>query len=82
MSAVKTVYLVVYNLLCCMGWAWVLQNCIVSILTDSTPTLYASIEGWLKVVQTAAVLEIVHAATGLVRSPVFSTFLQGILYSI
>ena len=27
----------------------------------------------LKLVQTAAVLEIVHAATGLVRAPVFTT---------
>jgi hypothetical protein len=31
----------------------------------------------LKIVQTAAVLEVFHAAFGFVRSPVFVTFVQG-----
>ncbi len=39
--------------------------------------LYASIHSALDFVQTAAILEIIHAAVGLVKSPVATTFLQG-----
>ena len=40
-------------------------------------SLYAVVEQPLKVVQTVALLEILHSALGIVRSPVFTTVLQG-----
>jgi very-long-chain (3R)-3-hydroxyacyl-CoA dehydratase len=41
-----------------------------------TASLYDEVEDGLKVVQTAAILEIIHAALGLVKSPVMTTVLQ------
>lgn len=41
---------------------------------------WTTIEKTLKFSQTAALLEIVHSMLGLVRSPVMTTTLQGILY--
>lgn len=43
----------------------------------SIETLYTDVEMNLKIVQTAAVLEIIHAAIGFVKSPVMTTFMQG-----
>ena len=43
----------------------------------SLETLYTDVEMNLKIVQTAAVLEIIHAAIGFVKSPVMTTFMQG-----
>lgn len=113
MPSPTTTYLITYNTLCTLGWAYV--------LTLALPTLYHSTldglnngldflsafkgacegvyfatpstagfvdssnngeEGWytlasiLILVQSAALLEILHAGLGLVRSPVFVTMLQ------
>ncbi len=48
-----------------------------SSLEAFVPRAYGAVEMPLKVVQTAAVLEIVHSALGLVKSPVGTTFIQG-----
>jgi len=83
-----TVYLILYNLLCCIGWGAVLVIGLQTFLNginDSLPlndamasvyndeTLLPSI---LFYVQSAALLEILHAGAGLVRSPVFVTSMQ------
>lgn len=44
---------------------------------NSVDNLWGEVEMILKVVQTAAILEIVHAAIGLVKSSWYITFLQG-----
>mmetsp|Transcript_5716 Transcript_5716/g.11160 ORF Transcript_5716/g.11160 Transcript_5716/m.11160 type:complete len:786 (-) Transcript_5716:180-2537(-) len=100
----KDLYLILYNALCCLGWAYVLALGIPSILASVASSDASFLEalktagrelyfatpataGWsdesslslafvLTVVQSAAVLEIVHAAVGLVRSPVFVTTMQ------
>lgn len=43
----------------------------------SVEDLWDEVQFVLKVVQTAACLEIVHSMVGLVKSPWFTTFLQG-----
>lgn len=48
-----------------------------SIYFYSIESLYSDVEFTLKVVQTAAVLEIIHAAIGFVKSPVVTTAMQG-----
>jgi len=80
-----TSYLILYNALCCAGWASVLALGIQTVLNEiSSPmdalasvydndTLLPTI---LFYVQAAALLEIVHAGVGLVRSPVFVTAMQ------
>jgi len=83
-SSLKDAYLVLYNASCCLGWALILfkalQHIIFStvVVTESLSSVY-SVEGLpetLKIVQSAAILEIFHALAGLVRSPVFVSTLQ------
>eukprot|EP00565_Helicotheca_tamesis_P005700 CAMPEP_0185725514 /NCGR_PEP_ID=MMETSP1171-20130828/1749_1 /TAXON_ID=374046 /ORGANISM="Helicotheca tamensis, Strain CCMP826" /LENGTH=756 /DNA_ID=CAMNT_0028393659 /DNA_START=70 /DNA_END=2340 /DNA_ORIENTATION=+ len=85
----KDAYLVLYNVGCCLGWSAVAALSIPSVLSsvssgdlssisDALAAVYG-IEGLATIlfwVQTAALLEIVHAAIGFVRSPVVVTFLQ------
>ncbi|KAL7522975.1 hypothetical protein ACHAWX_007747 [Stephanocyclus meneghinianus] len=101
------IYLILYNSLCTLGWAYVLTLAIPSFarstsaslsaglglgpsLRAAAETLYAatpftagfsdegqpSLAHVLAIVQCAAMLEIVHAAMGLVRSPLFVTTMQ------
>ena len=104
----KDIYLILYNALCCLGWAYVLAlgipSLVISVSNSDTSCLQSFLEslknagrglylatpataGWsdesspslatvLTIVQSAALLEIVHAAVGLVRSPVFVTAMQ------
>ena len=103
----KDLYLIFYNALCCLGWAYVLVIGIPSLLTSISSSTSSGVSlldavkaagselyfatpataGWsdesspslayvLTVVQSAAILEVVHAALGLVRSPVFVTMMQ------
>ena len=99
--AISDAYLILYNTGCCILWAIVLKLALPSIFEAvlSSPTLQSigdalssvyAIEGLAKtltVVQMAALMEIIHAATGIVRSPLFVTTLQvgsriAALYSI
>ena len=106
-SKTKQLYLIAYNALCCLGWAYVLALGIPSAIASVTSSLEGgsslldavkaaganvyfatpSTAGWsnesspslafvLTVVQSAALLEVLHSAMGLVRSPVFVTTLQ------
>ncbi|GFH61932.1 hypothetical protein CTEN210_18408 [Chaetoceros tenuissimus] len=75
----KDCYLVAYNIACCAGWATVLASAIQTLINgDSLASIYDApgLPSMLAYVQTAALLEIVHAAIGFVRSPVFVTTLQ------
>jgi len=85
----KNNYLIIYNLACCIGWAAVLALSQQALLASPFAISLASINKALSsiygipglantliIVQCAAILEIVHAAMGLVRSPVIVTTLQ------
>jgi very-long-chain (3R)-3-hydroxyacyl-CoA dehydratase len=79
----KDSYLVLYNLCCCAGWAYVLMLGLQTIVNNglsasSLASIYAEpgLATTLTYVQSAAMMEIVHAAIGFVRSPVFITTLQ------
>ena len=103
----KDFYLIAYNALCCIGWAYVLViglptlfksvsfststgESLVDALKIAGSELYSATPataGWsdesspslafvLTIVQSAAIMEIVHAVLGLVRSPVFVTMMQ------
>jgi very-long-chain (3R)-3-hydroxyacyl-CoA dehydratase len=86
----KDGYLILYNFSCCIGWAAVWGLSVLSLASnvpklgvidafanvyndDEYGSLLATI---LTVAQVAALLEIVHAAIGFVRSPVAVTFMQ------
>jgi len=79
MANVKAVqgYLFVYNAVQVVGWSVILVKTVLGILSGkSNEQLYNSVELPLQIFQTAAVLEVVHAVVGLVRSPVGTTAVQ------
>lgn len=82
----KEMYLLAYNASCAMAWALVLRVAIFTLMDDvpeygvvgALARVYAApdLALLLKCAQCAALLEIVHSAIGLVRSPVVVTFMQ------
>jgi very-long-chain (3R)-3-hydroxyacyl-CoA dehydratase len=87
MSAIKTGYLALYNAAAAAGWAYFIFEIVqyyqkqlakgVSFEHLNHADLYATVHPTLDIVQTSAILEIVHSALGLVKSPIATTFLQG-----
>ena len=83
-------YLVLYNLACCSGWAYVLFCALKSIFETQKLNEFVGDEGSmcllvLTYTQNAAMMEVLHAALGFVRSPVGMTAIQvssrvGVLY--
>jgi hypothetical protein len=85
---IKDVYLIAYNNACAVGWAMVWVLAVKSVLTglvveglhwkDALANVYATdgVAFMLKYSQMAAVLEIIHAIIGLVRSPILVTTMQ------
>lgn len=70
-------YLVLYNGTLSLGWAYVLYLTLgTSLKGGGGENIFQAVGTPLKVVQTAAVLEVVHSLTGVVRSPVFTTAIQ------
>ena len=81
--SVSDIYLIVYNLASAVGWLLILlvtQKTIVTWKTNAdvmvSRNLYANVETYLLIFQTAALLEVFHAAVGLVRSNPVLVFLQ------
>ena len=67
--SVSKAYLLAYNAAQAAGWAYLLYllSPHLSQTLGNGAKIYAKVEFVLKLFQTAAVLEIVHAAVGLVR---------------
>ncbi|EQC38270.1 hypothetical protein SDRG_04695 [Saprolegnia diclina VS20] len=81
LTMIKTAYLVLFNVASCLGWAYVLGQTLQQLYADqnlatTSAGLWDLIGEPLKIVQTMAIMEVVHALIGLVRSPVGSTFMQ------
>lgn len=76
-GGVSKAYLVTYNVVQLLGWSYLLARA-VAHLASGRPVadLYSDVSTILQVFQTGAVLEILHAATGLVRSSVQVTVQQ------
>lgn len=81
--SLKDLYLILYNLGCCAGWAYVLSIAIQSLVANgvsksSLSSVYGEpgLADALMIVQSVALMEIVHAMIGFVRSPVIVTSLQ------
>ncbi|GAB5588114.1 hypothetical protein Unana1_03014 [Umbelopsis nana] len=71
-------YLMAYNQLSFLGWAWILLLTVGHLVENNFDYtgVYSVVWKYLPAVQTAAALEILHSATGWVRSPVSTTFTQ------
>ncbi|CAL4977844.1 unnamed protein product [Urochloa decumbens] len=75
-SAVRRLYLAVYNWVVFCGWAQVLYYAVVALRETGHEAVYAAVERPLQFAQTAAIMEILHGLVGLVRSPVSATLPQ------
>eukprot|EP01040_Poterioochromonas_malhamensis_P010298 gene10296-11200_t len=75
-NPVTTGYLILYNVACCLGWLYVLVESVKHISRNELETLWTDVEIPLKIVQTAAVLEVVHSLVGLVKSPWVTALMQ------
>ncbi|KAG0479179.1 hypothetical protein HPP92_013898 [Vanilla planifolia] len=76
LSALRRLYLSVYNWVVFLGWLQVLYLALKAIKESGHERVYDAVERPLQFAQTAAVLEILHSLVGLVRSPVSSTLPQ------
>eukprot|EP00878_Enallax_costatus_P001738 GHUV01001894.1.p1 GENE.GHUV01001894.1~~GHUV01001894.1.p1 ORF type:complete len:277 (+),score=42.02 GHUV01001894.1:100-831(+) len=71
-------YLLAYNAALCAGWGYVLFLTYKTVLLEhgGTEDVWKAVEIPLKISQTAAIMEVVHAAAGIVKSPVAITAMQ------
>ncbi|CAM9353587.1 unnamed protein product [Choristocarpus tenellus] len=77
MSMIKNAYLTIYNMASALAWGSILISCVRNVIVgSSTQDLYNEVEIVLQIVQTAALMEILHSMLGLVRSPWFVTLIQ------
>ncbi|CAL8113475.1 unnamed protein product [Orchesella dallaii] len=74
MGLVSKIYLMLYNLTLTVGWAYVLFLTIQH--RADYKKIYSNVRIPLQIFQTAAVLEILHAAIGIVKSNVILTTFQ------
>ncbi|MCJ1270352.1 hypothetical protein MMC22_010248 [Lobaria immixta] len=69
-------YLVLYNLSCAILWLAVFGRVILLVPLVGTQHVYGGVGNFAKWTQTVALLEVLHSAFGLVRSPLLTTLMQ------
>lgn len=69
-------WLITYNLISASLWGLVLANTVFLSTLLGQPFVYEKTQLLLTVVQCGAVIEIINAATGVVKSPLFTTTAQ------
>ncbi|MCJ1249000.1 hypothetical protein MMC30_006221 [Trapelia coarctata] len=72
----QTQYLILYNLVSAIAWASVLGRVLLLVPLVDFENVHGGVGQFAKWTQTAAVLEIVHSALGIVRSPLLTTVMQ------
>ncbi|KAL2271539.1 hypothetical protein VTJ83DRAFT_910 [Remersonia thermophila] len=72
----KKAYLVLYNTLSAIAWATILGRVLVVALWRGTFFVPLVVDNFARITQTFAVMEILHALTGVVPAPFFTTALQ------
>ena len=75
-SSTRTSYLVYYNFISALLWLSVLGRVVLLVPLVGHSHVYGGVGEFAKWTQTLAVLEMVHSAAGLVRSPLATTALQ------
>ncbi|KAL2134047.1 hypothetical protein VTI74DRAFT_1158 [Chaetomium olivicolor] len=72
----KKAYLILYNAASSIAWATVLGRVVVCAWYKGVPFVPLVVDNFARVTQTCAVMEILHALTGVVPAPVFTTVMQ------
>ncbi|KAJ5661997.1 uncharacterized protein N7477_009613 [Penicillium maclennaniae] len=76
-SAASRTYLLLYNTIGAVLWLHILSSTAATLISSpNISAVYTSLEAWTRCAQSLAVAEILHAATGIIRAPVFTTFTQ------
>ncbi|KAK6136577.1 hypothetical protein DH2020_029691 [Rehmannia glutinosa] len=75
-SSLRRIYLIVYNWILFFGWFQVFYLAVKTLKQSGHQSVYAAVEKPLILAQSAALLEILHSLTGIVRSPVTATLPQ------
>jgi very-long-chain (3R)-3-hydroxyacyl-CoA dehydratase len=75
-SSPKTQYLILYNFVSAILWLIVLGRVVLLVPIVGFGRMYPGVGRFAKWTQTMALLEVVHAATGLVRAPISTTTMQ------
>lgn len=69
-------YLKAYNLLSAFGWFTILCSVFILFPFTKQPNFFWSTRNWVTIVQTGAILEIIHSLLGFVKSPILTTVMQ------
>ncbi|KXT12574.1 hypothetical protein AC579_2099 [Pseudocercospora musae] len=72
----RTAYLILYNSISALLWTTVLGRVILIAILHGYQSVFAGTANFTRWTQTLAGLEVVHAAIGLVRAPLFTTLMQ------
>ncbi|KAF7909612.1 uncharacterized protein EAF01_003330 [Botrytis porri] len=72
----KTQYLILYNFVSALLWLVVLGRVVLLVPLVGFGRLYPAVGTFVKWTQTMALLEVVHAALGVVRAPISTTGMQ------
>ncbi|PVH86779.1 PTPLA-domain-containing protein [Cadophora sp. DSE1049] len=75
-SSPKTQYLILYNFVNAVLWLTVLGRVVLLVPLVGFGRVYPGVGRFCKWTQTLALLEVVHAAVGLVRAPIGTTAMQ------
>ncbi|EUC35757.1 hypothetical protein COCVIDRAFT_41016 [Bipolaris victoriae FI3] len=75
-SQIRLIYLTSYNLVFASLWASIFIRATSHALTSSRIDLFRATEPHARWIQTASLIEVLHAAFGLIKSPVSTTALQ------
>ncbi|CAB3995495.1 Hypothetical predicted protein [Paramuricea clavata] len=78
-SFISKAYLLSYNIVQTLGWSYIFVISCQHFMSQNAITskgLFAKVEVILKLFQTAAILEIIHCAIGIVPSSAFTTAMQ------
>ncbi|AMD19343.1 HBR442Cp [Eremothecium sinecaudum] len=66
----------IYNLVASFGWGYLLYNVLAVYPKLLQPLFFLSTKNLLIIIQTGSLIEVLNAALGLVRAPVFTTAAQ------
>ncbi|KAI1413597.1 PTPLA-domain-containing protein [Hypoxylon sp. FL1857] len=75
-SPVKNGYLILYNAVSAVLWSVVLSRVVGTNLASSPQQAYPVVGEFCKWTQTLAGMEVLHSLLGVVRAPLFTTFMQ------
>ncbi|EKD14818.1 uncharacterized protein L3040_003963 [Drepanopeziza brunnea f. sp. 'multigermtubi'] len=75
-SSPKRQYLILYNFVSAVLWFTILGRVVLLVPLVGFGNVYPGVGRFCKWTQTLALLEVVHAATGIVRAPISTTAMQ------